>query len=200
MNPGSDFREALKKKVRSAWWRGYGRTIRNPGIPSGAGSILYVCKGNIVRSPFAELLSNRLIAEGGEPPVPLKFSSAGLVTPDVKASPEEAVRAAARFDVSLREHRPSLVNYSLVESRDLIVAMDVWQMELLNRMFPEYAGKMVLLPLYDRERDRYDDCYWKYNIVDPYGKSVEHYLECYSRMSVVLKDFIAAVRTSRQSR
>jgi protein-tyrosine-phosphatase len=199
MNQRPGFMAKLKKTARRAWWRVYGRAIRKFGLPPGAGTILYVCKGNIVRSPFAEHLSNRLIADERAPSIPLNFSSAGLVTPDVQASPEEAVRTAAQFNVSLREHRPRLINYSMVESHDLIVAMDVWQYGLLKRMFPEHARKIVLLPLYDRERDKYDDPYWKYNIVDPYGKSIEHYVDCYRRMSAVIRDFIGAVRAARIS-
>ncbi len=152
-----------------------------------------------MRSPFAELYSNRLVAGKSEAAIPLKFSSAGLVTPDTKTSPEEAVRTAAQYDVSMREHRSRLINCSMVESRDLVVAMDVWQLELLKRLFPEHERKMVLLPLYDRERDRYEDRYWKYNIADPYGKSIEHYVDCYRRMSVVLRDFIDVVGGPRES-
>jgi len=199
MSAGSGFKEPLKKMIRSARWGVCGMTIRNPRLPSGAAGILYVCKGNIVRSPFAELLSKRLVGDVDGPSIPLEFFSAGLVTPDVQASPEEAVRTAAQFNVSLREHRPRLINYSMVESHDLIVAMDVWQYGLLKKLFPEHARKIVLLPLYDREREKYDDSYWKYNIVDPYGKSVEHYVDCYRRMSAVIRDFIDAVRAARIS-
>lgn len=199
MNSGSGRRDTLKTTIRSACWGLYGRTIRNPDLPAEVIGILYVCKGNIVRSPFAELYSNRLVAGKSEAAIPLKFSSAGLVTPDTKTSPEEAVRTAAQYDVSMREHRSRLINCSMVESRDLVVAMDVWQLELLKRLFPEHERKMVLLPLYDRERDRYEDRYWKYNIADPYGKGIEHYVDCYRRMSVVLRNFIDVVGGPRKS-
>ncbi|MBE0604449.1 MAG: hypothetical protein IH611_12600, partial [Deltaproteobacteria bacterium] len=82
-------------------------------------------------------------------------------------------------------------------SNDMIVVMDVWQLKMLNRMFPEHSEKTFLLPLFDRERDKHEDGFWKYNIVDPYGKESEEYADCYKRMSTVLADFLEAVKSPR---
>ncbi|MBE0604494.1 MAG: hypothetical protein IH611_12825 [Deltaproteobacteria bacterium] len=183
--------------MRSACWCLYGRTIRNPALPFRVRSILYVCKGNIVRSPFAEHYSKWLIRQKRGTESPLEIASGGLATPDTRSSPKEAVESAARFGVALREHESRLIDSSMFESNDMVVVMDVWQLKMLNRMFPEHSEKIFLLPLFDRERDKHEDGFWRYNIVDPYGKKSEDYADCYKRMSTVLVDFLDAVNPPR---
>lgn len=195
MTGGPGFKKHFKWKFRSACWCVYGRTIRNPDRPSRVRSILYVCKGNIVRSPFAEHYSKRLIREKGYPEGALEIASGGLVTPDIKASPKEAVESAAGFGVALADHKSRLIDSSMFDSNDMIVVMDVWQLKILNRMFPEHDKKIFLLPLFDRGSDERQDGFWKYNIVDPYGKTQKDYMDCYKRMSIVVKDFLDAVNS-----
>src|SRR5262249_26111140 len=63
-----------------------------------ARSILFVCKGNVCRSPFAARAMERLCPG-------VRSSSAGYIGGDGRTSPAAAVRSAAEFDVSLEDHR-----------------------------------------------------------------------------------------------
>ena len=50
----------IKGTTREFYWRIYGRAIQNPQMPDAPGSFLFICKGNICRSPFAEHLAKKI--------------------------------------------------------------------------------------------------------------------------------------------
>ena len=64
--------------------------------------VLFVCAGNICRSPFAEGLARRLAAERG---LDVEFASAGEIALDGDRCPGDAVVAAKEHGVDLSSHR-----------------------------------------------------------------------------------------------
>jgi protein-tyrosine phosphatase len=64
--------------------------------------VLFVCAGNICRSPFAEGLARRLATERG---VDVEFASAGEIALDGDRCPGDAVAAAREHGVDLSLHR-----------------------------------------------------------------------------------------------
>jgi protein-tyrosine-phosphatase len=64
--------------------------------------ILFVCAGNICRSPFAEALARRLAAERG---LDVEFASAGEIALDGDRCPPDAVAVAKEYGVDLSSHR-----------------------------------------------------------------------------------------------
>ena len=50
-----------KRNNKKFYWSVYGRTICNPRLPQNINSILFVCKGNICRSPFAEYYASKYL-------------------------------------------------------------------------------------------------------------------------------------------
>ena len=64
--------------------------------------VLFVCAGNICRSPFAEGLARRLAAERG---LDVEFASAGEIALDGDRCPPDAVAVAKEFGVDLSSHR-----------------------------------------------------------------------------------------------
>jgi protein-tyrosine phosphatase len=113
--------------------------------------ILFVCMGNICRSPTAEGVFRRLVQQRA-PHLPLEIDSAGTHDYHVGEPPDSrAVAAAARRGVDLRSLRARRVSDEDFERFDLIVAMDrLNQATLLERapsvahprirLFMEYAG------------------------------------------------------------
>jgi len=113
--------------------------------------ILFVCMGNICRSPTAEGVFRRLVQDRA-PHLPLEIDSAGTHDYHVGESPDaRAVAAAARRGIDLRGLRARQVSDEDFERFDLIVAMDrLNHVTLLERaptaaherirLFMEYAG------------------------------------------------------------
>jgi len=112
--------------------------------------ILFICMGNICRSPTAEGVFRRLVQERA-PHLPLEIDSAGTHDYHVGDPPDpRAVAAAARRGIDLRSLRARQVSDDDFESFDLILAMDRLNYVTLlerapdvlherNRLFMDYA-------------------------------------------------------------
>ena len=66
----------FKGAVKNVAWSVKGGAIVNPPLPLGVRSVLFVCLGNICRSPFAEHVAVRRLANAGGPPI--RVASAGI--------------------------------------------------------------------------------------------------------------------------
>ena len=173
----------VKKYVKSICWYLYGKTIRNPPLPYKVKSILFICKGNICRSPFAEYIFSRKYNSFNR----YLLYSAGINVTNPKSPPENAIITARKFGVDLQDHKSRSIKYSLVESNDIIVATDTWQYNYLRKIFLEYRNKIFLLPLFDFNINSNFDCYYSYNIKDPYGANAIEFEECYTKIERCLE-------------
>ena len=176
----------LKRLAKDAWWRHKGRSIFNPPMPSGARSVLFVCLGNICRSPFAEAIATRRV-QGGSGSI--RFNSAGLKTKQAAEPPLDARRAAATFGVSLNRHRPRSLTRELVVSHDVIVVMEPGHRDHICATYPEAADRVLLLALFDENATGLE----RYIIADPFGMAASVYQECYQRIERALNVLLPAI-------
>ena len=106
--------------------------------------ILFVCTGNICRSPTAEGVL-RLLAKDAN--IAIHVESAGTHDYHVGAAPDERAQSHAkgrRFDLSAQRARQ--VRKRDFEEFDLIVAMDRGHLQLLRRHCPpQHQGKLRML-------------------------------------------------------
>src|SRR5262249_49103056 len=93
-------------------------------------SILFVCHGNICRSPFAAFLFEKLARE--RLLTSIRVESAGFIGPD-RASPPQALDAAARRGIDMSAHRSQLLKDRLVRGSDLVVVMAADQARGIRR-------------------------------------------------------------------
>jgi protein-tyrosine phosphatase len=186
-------KQFVKGSVREVYWRIHGRSIENPIMPDAPESFLFICKGNICRSPFAERLAAKMIADYKLDGT--KCFSAGLEVSKSLPSPPEAIFAAKRYGVHLGDHRSENITLSLVEANDMILAMETSQFIRLRNSFPQFRDKIYLLPLFEKDRKSMGQTFLRYNVPDPYGKSPEYFLHCYNRIEQCLKFlFIEIIR------
>jgi protein-tyrosine phosphatase len=106
-------------------------------------SILFVCHGNICRSPYAACYARARL--GGRGP---SVASAGFIGAD-RPSPPEAVAAAAARGVDLAPHRSQLLSPALVQGADLVIVMDAEQLLAIRRGYPRPADSVLLLGDFD---------------------------------------------------
>ena len=84
--------------------------------------ILFVCTGNTCRSPLAEAIARRAIAESGTTEVTV--SSAGAVAHDGAPASAGARRVAAEAGLDLEPHRSTTLTEKVVATATLILCMD----------------------------------------------------------------------------
>ena len=97
--------------------------------------LVFVCKGNICRSAFAEAVAR---SQG------IEAVSCGLETRLGLPANENAIRAAAKNDISLNEHQTTPLHKVALRKNDLLIAMEPWQAERLEReLSQEYACTLL---------------------------------------------------------
>ncbi len=106
-----------------------------------ASSVLFVCRGNICRSPFAERYAARVF------PPSVRVGSAGTRARPGAWAPPEAASATVRFGVDLRTHRARRLTAELLEEADVVFAFDTAEAERVRREYPRHAHKVFLLGL-----------------------------------------------------
>lgn len=159
--------------------------------------VLFVCMGNICRSPTAEGVFRRLAAER-IPELELEVDSAGTHGYHVGDPPDpRAIAAAARRGLDLSAIRARQVEQSDFGRFDLIIAMDRLNREiLLDRSPQEYRSRVRLFLEFASTVELED-------VPDPYyGGPIgfERVLDLVEEASAGLLDEILATRRRTPSR
>src|SRR6516165_8076250 len=124
--------------------------------------VLFVCLGNICRSPTAEAVMRALALEA--PELGLEVDSAGTAGYHIGEAPDPRMQAAAaRRGYQLQALRARIVEPGDFERFDLILAMDRENLAVLHRRVPEQARERVRLFLEfspQREPEEVPDPYY----------------------------------------
>jgi protein-tyrosine-phosphatase len=187
---------ALKRPLSNAawWWRGRG--LINPTLPASARTILFLCQGNICRSPFAAELARRLLAADH---ADIRCVSSGLRASQAPRSPQDAIDVAARYGIDLQPHRAADVTAAELAEADVIVVMEVAHLEALRRRAPDVVQRVHLLPLYEGDEAPRYGALERVNLLDPFGQGHAAFVHCYARIGAALRGFVRAVDRARRS-
>jgi protein-tyrosine phosphatase len=180
---------ATKRPLKDAYWWWRGRGLKNPALQHAPGSLLFVCKGNICRSPYAEGFARTLLEDE------IRCESAGMKVNQGNHPPEHAVSVAAERGISLSGLRPRELTEKMVEHFDMVVVMEGGHLEQLRERFAEHRDKLFLLPLFDERHGSF----LRFNLPDPYGRGIEAFRECFSRIELSLRRMLesAGLRSDR---
>src|SRR5262245_57617215 len=142
------------------------------------GTIVFVCHGNICRSPYAEHAARLIVSTTGMTGV--RIQSAGLFGPG-RPSPPEAIKAASERGIDLRLHRSRLLTEELVGQADLLFVMDAVQRKRVVVEFGRPRAPIVILGECDPRRHE------RRTIPDPFGQPYPVYVETYGRIDRCLR-------------
>lgn len=160
--------------------------------PEDANSFLFVCFGNIMRSPMAEaMLKHVLAARGIHGPV---VRSAGLHAVPGREAHSCALAVSTELGIPLDQHRAQPLTAELVSGSDLIFAMDFENLAELETLYPAARNKIFLLSRYadGRQRNR--------EIPDPYFGDIETTRRCYSVLRACIDNLARKIGSSREMR
>jgi len=154
--------------------------------------VIFVCFGNIMRSPMAEALFRKAALEADLTDV--EVSSAGLhAIPGREAHPW-ALCAAAEMGLPLTEHRARRLTPDMVSRADSIFAMDLQNKAELLASYPESRKKILMLSAFadGKARDR--------EIPDPYFGNLDTTRGCYVTLQTCILNLTAALVALRTTR
>ena len=103
--------------------------------------VLFLCHGNICRSPVAEQMARRALPG-------YNFSSAGFHPKSGRPSPMHVQQAARSLGFDLSALRSHTVSTEMVEKADLIILMDERNLSDFNQQFPGALQKVFLLGMF----------------------------------------------------
>jgi protein-tyrosine-phosphatase len=131
-------------------------------------SLLFLCYGNICRSPVAERLAKQVLTN-------LEIESAGFHSQEGRRSPQNIICAANRIGIDLVDSGSRCVTKQQIQRADLIFVMDAKNYGDLIGQYPEAANRTLLLGLFLEQPT--------VNITDPYRASDEKTWEVVSQIS-----------------
>jgi glycine hydroxymethyltransferase len=140
-----------------------------PGPTRTLKTILFVCTGNICRSPMAEGLFRRMVKGR----IDVRVLSAGVHASGGQSASVHAVEALAEEGIDLSRFRSQSLTDELVERADLIFAMTRGHLETLQMLFPEAADKAFLVREFDPTADPRN-----LDVPDPIGQGRSVYFRC----------------------
>jgi protein-tyrosine-phosphatase len=144
--------------------------------------VLFVCMGNICRSPMAEgLMIERLRQEGRQY---LSVSSAGIFATPGNPPEPFAIQVTREAGVDISGHRARVVNNENLSWADIVLVMESGQRGFISMAFPQQSAKVALLGDFNRCQGEGGE------IGDPYGSSVEVYRACFEEIGEAIDGLI----------
>lgn len=136
--------------------------------------VLFICKGNICRSPFGEHLARSYF------PATTTVLSAGYFPERGRCVPDVALAAAVQWDVDLSTHRSRVVTEDLMREADVVLIFDYYN---YRQMIADYCFAKNRIhfvgalcpdgPLF---------------ITDPWGQDASYFERTYRQIATALRD------------
>ena len=148
--------------------------------------LLFLCQGNICRSPYAEHKARQLL---GAALLPVTVSSAGMIPKNGRASPEEAVEAAQAVGIDLHTHTSRHAQPSVVDQATWIVVFDNINRRALLARYPHLAERIVMLGQYAAHPLQ--------EIADPDGQDVPVFRDTYRDIDECVNRLLSTLPLAR---
>ncbi len=138
-------------------------------------TILFLCTGNVCRSPMAEGLFRHAVKGRGD----FRVLSAGLGALDGQPPTNFSVLAMREIGLDISHQRSRALTAELVAAADYIFGMTHSHVDTVALLYPQYAEKAFLLREFDDSLEPYEK-----DISDPIGSPYDVYVECRNQIEL----------------
>lgn len=151
-------------------------------------NIIFVCTGNICRSPTAEgvaISKAKIMGISNK----FSFSSAGISSFHIGQHPDpKTVQTASKYGVSMASLKAKQITIEDLENNDLILGMDHSHCSFLKNMSPtpRICDKIHLFLKYLQQPNNWGD-----EVIDPYYRSQSHFDQVYKIIDQALEKFFS---------
>src|ERR1700761_4100478 len=132
-------------------------------------TILFLCTGNICRSPMAEGIFRQAMKGRRD----VQVISAGIGAMEGQPPSPYAVQAVRELGIDISRQRSRQLTTELVHQADYIFGMTHSHVDTVFLLYPQAAEKTFLLREFDDTLDIFEK-----DISDPIGGSYEVYVNC----------------------
>lgn len=129
--------------------------------------LLFVCTGNTCRSPMAQALAQKIFTDKN---IIGQIDSAGIFANPFQGASVNSILAMKDFGIDISNYKSKQITKNMLDENDFIIAMTKSHKNFLLADFPDYQKKIFTLSEFA--------CNNNYDIIDPFGQSLEIYKEC----------------------
>jgi protein-tyrosine phosphatase len=148
-------------------------------------NVLYVCTGNVFRSPVAAEMTKQLLGDAN-----VKVESAGMLEYKGAPLPKDVMELTKRHGINISAHQPKQVNAKLVEAADLILVFDKKQVGELTEKYPHARKKTYTIKNYAGIYDGKD-------MEDLWNKPTEAFERHIRELRLYLEKCVNRIKTQR---
>lgn len=135
--------------------------------------VLFVCKGNIIRSAFSKHYLNKNYPQ-------YKCDSAGTLLRRHRMTTKEALKVGKHFDINLEAHRSKVIFDLDLKEFDIIFVYDLRNYVFISDAFPQFKEKIRFLGMI-RKTSKVS-----FQLKDPYGKKLNDYELCFQTIKTCI--------------
>lgn len=180
------YRGLIRLQLANLRWRlGQYRGLNTPDWQR-VRRLVFVCQGNICRSPYAHYLALQHTD---------KVASLGYATTSAQAAYPLALKVAQQRGIDLSTHRTTDINDFLFAPGDLLLVMEDRHLAKVQQKAEQHQAQVALLGLWATPVAAL--------LYDPYSLSEAYFHSCYQRIenavSALIREFLQAQSMQQQA-
>lgn len=174
-------RRYVERRIAETPWARRCTASRIAAKARNARRILFVCKGNICRSPFAELYART------RSPAGVQISSSGSFRTQNRPSPDVAILVAGEYGVDLTQHRSRVLDKAQADEADMILTFDRNNFDEVRIAYPDVRDRIFPLGALAMSREL--------DIEDPFGDDADRFRMVYASIAEAVTRLCEALST-----